>query len=208
MSTGNAAVIPEPLWDVFSLLRTITSTLALEMGEVVVGSVHYSALFLLALVLMLMVFVINILAKIVVKKTKSRFEGNGGIFTKMIRGGVRKHLSDAKRPFMMILVFAFVTMMASLFVGMMAAAAAGFIAMVMIGAMPYISKRMAPIKRERVAHSGLWVCMAAVVVILAVIIGDIVIKGLPALSLEFITGYRPTREGTAAYCWPSWERWN
>jgi phosphate transport system permease protein len=67
MVTGNATLVPEPLWNVFSFVRTITSTLALEMPEVVVGSTHYSALFLLGLILMIVTLCISLVAKHAVK---------------------------------------------------------------------------------------------------------------------------------------------
>lgn len=60
MVTGNTALVPDPLWNVFDMVRTITATLALEMPNVVIGSTHYSALFFLALILMLMVLLINL----------------------------------------------------------------------------------------------------------------------------------------------------
>jgi phosphate transport system permease protein len=59
MVTGNSARI------VFSLLqpvRTMTATIAAEMGEVEIGSLHYSALFAIGLVLFVITFVINYIA--------------------------------------------------------------------------------------------------------------------------------------------------
>lgn len=56
MLTGNAPKI------VFSLLqpvRTITATIAAEMGETVQGGLHYSALFAIGLILFLITFLIN-----------------------------------------------------------------------------------------------------------------------------------------------------
>ncbi|MDR0198445.1 MAG: phosphate ABC transporter permease PstA [Methanomassiliicoccaceae archaeon] len=73
MVTGNSPIIPEPLWNFFEMLRTITATLALEMPDVASGSTHYSALFLLALVLMLMVLAINYVAKLIIRRSKRKF---------------------------------------------------------------------------------------------------------------------------------------
>ena len=58
MLTGNSPRI------VFSLLqpvRTITATIAAEMGETARGSLHYSALFAIGLVLFLITFLINLI---------------------------------------------------------------------------------------------------------------------------------------------------
>ena len=62
MVTGNAAVIPSPIWNVLSPVRTLTATLGIEMGEVSVGSLHYSALFGIAVVLLVITLAINLIA--------------------------------------------------------------------------------------------------------------------------------------------------
>ena len=59
MVTGNAAVIPHSM---LRPVRTMTATIAAEMGETVRGSDHYAALFAIGIVLFLMSFVINMLA--------------------------------------------------------------------------------------------------------------------------------------------------
>lgn len=63
MITGNAAVMPRifPFGFVQSV-RTLTATIAAEMGEAVVGSEHYFVLFAIGIVLFLISFVINITA--------------------------------------------------------------------------------------------------------------------------------------------------
>ncbi|HEX2999419.1 MAG TPA: phosphate ABC transporter permease subunit PstC [Armatimonadota bacterium] len=61
MVTGNAAVLPGSL---LLPLRTMTATIAQEMGETVQGSSHYYALFGIGLVLFLITFVINLVADI------------------------------------------------------------------------------------------------------------------------------------------------
>ncbi len=65
MVTGNAAQITaSPLESV----RTMTATIAAEMGEVPFGSVHYRALFCVGIVLLLLTFTINIIAQRALKK--------------------------------------------------------------------------------------------------------------------------------------------
>lgn len=61
--TGNAANIP-PFGPgmFFSPVRTMTATIAAEMGEVAQGSLHYSVLFGIGLILFLITFVVNWLA--------------------------------------------------------------------------------------------------------------------------------------------------
>jgi phosphate transport system permease protein len=59
MITGNASVIPK---SILEPVRTMTATVAAEMGETVRGSDHYFALFAIGLVLFGITFFINFLA--------------------------------------------------------------------------------------------------------------------------------------------------
>ena len=59
MITGNAARIPHSL---FQPVRTLTATIAAEMGETVQGSNHYHALFAIGIVLFIVTFIINLVA--------------------------------------------------------------------------------------------------------------------------------------------------
>src|SRR3989338_5865059 len=59
MITGNAARIPTSL---FQPVRTLTATIAAEMGETVQGSDHYFALFAIGIVLFIITFIINLIA--------------------------------------------------------------------------------------------------------------------------------------------------
>jgi phosphate transport system permease protein len=76
MVTGNAARMPLTLDSVFRPIRTMTATIAAEMGEVAHGSVHYNALFGVGIILFVITFVINLVAA-------------STIFRKRRRGGLR-----------------------------------------------------------------------------------------------------------------------
>jgi phosphate transport system permease protein len=65
MVAGGAAVIPHSFLEP---VRPMTSTIAAEMGEAVMGSLHYNALFSIGLVLFTVTFVFNIAAEIVSKR--------------------------------------------------------------------------------------------------------------------------------------------
>lgn len=65
MVTGNTAIIT---MNPFEPVRTMTATIAAEMGEVPFGSIHYSALFCVGVALMLITFCLNIVAQQVLKK--------------------------------------------------------------------------------------------------------------------------------------------
>ncbi len=65
MITGNAAVIPA---SILVPVRTLTATIAAEMGEAVVGSEHYFALFAVGIVLFVISFAINVTADLFLHK--------------------------------------------------------------------------------------------------------------------------------------------
>jgi len=65
MITGNAAVIPQ---SILVPVRTLTATIAAEMGEAVVGSEHYFALFAIGIVLFVISFAINVTADLFLHK--------------------------------------------------------------------------------------------------------------------------------------------
>ncbi len=67
MITGNAAIIPH---SILAPVRTLTATIAAEMGEAVVGSEHYFALFAIGIVLFIISFAINVTADLFLHKSK------------------------------------------------------------------------------------------------------------------------------------------
>ena len=76
MVTGNAARMPLSLDSLFRPARTMTATIAAEMGEVARGSIHYHALFGIGIMLFVLTFLINLAAA-------------SAIFQKRRRGGLR-----------------------------------------------------------------------------------------------------------------------
>jgi phosphate transport system permease protein len=65
MVTGNAPILPKSL---LQPLRTLTATIAGEMGETVSGSQHYYALFAVGLVLFIITFILNFTADMYLRK--------------------------------------------------------------------------------------------------------------------------------------------
>ena len=76
MVTGNAARMPLSLDSIFRPVRTMTATIAAEMGEVAQGSTHYHALFGIGILLFVLTFLINLAAA-------------STMFQKRRRGGLR-----------------------------------------------------------------------------------------------------------------------
>jgi phosphate transport system permease protein len=69
MAAGNAANISG---NIFQSVRTMTATIAAEMGEVSQGSNHYFALFFIGIVLFTITFFLNLLAEIIINKMRKK----------------------------------------------------------------------------------------------------------------------------------------
>ncbi|MGA2090623.1 MAG: phosphate ABC transporter permease subunit PstC [Endomicrobiales bacterium] len=67
MITGNAAQIPA---SIFEPVRTMTATIAAEMGETVKGSMHYRSLFSIGVILFMITFCINFIADLFLHRMK------------------------------------------------------------------------------------------------------------------------------------------
>lgn len=65
MVAGGAAVIPGSFFDP---VRPMTAAIAAEMGEAVMGSAHYHALFAIGLILFLVTFVFNVMAEVISRR--------------------------------------------------------------------------------------------------------------------------------------------
>ncbi len=74
MVTGNAPVLPVKWNSFFAPVRTMTATIAAEMGEVAKNSTHYHVLFFIGLVLFLISLGINIAASTAVFQQRKRSE--------------------------------------------------------------------------------------------------------------------------------------
>ena len=69
MATGHAVQIPHSFLDP---VRTLTATIAAELGETVEGGLHYRVLFMIGSLLMLMTLAVNLTADIIVKGIRGR----------------------------------------------------------------------------------------------------------------------------------------
>lgn len=70
MATGNTAVME---WNIFEGMRTLSANVAVEMGEAEVGSTHFRVLFLSALVLFVLTFVLNTAAEVVRNRLRKKY---------------------------------------------------------------------------------------------------------------------------------------
>jgi phosphate transport system permease protein len=72
MASGNASIVS---WNLLDSTRTITATIAAELGEVVFGSPHYRILFLIGVMLFIVTFLTNLVADLVMHRLKFKLEG-------------------------------------------------------------------------------------------------------------------------------------
>jgi len=69
MATGHAVKIPTSVMD---SVRTLTATIAAELGEAAVGSDHYQVLFIIGILLFSITFLVNLVADLVVRGVRTR----------------------------------------------------------------------------------------------------------------------------------------
>lgn len=75
MASGNAAQIPDPWYNIFEPIRTLTATIAGDMGEAdqVTGSARFHVLFAMALFLLLFSFISNLVSEWFVVRSKKKW---------------------------------------------------------------------------------------------------------------------------------------
>ncbi|HEX9763980.1 MAG TPA: phosphate ABC transporter permease subunit PstC, partial [Candidatus Acidoferrales bacterium] len=72
MASGNAAITS---WNFAEPVRTLSATIAAELGEVVFGSPHYHVLFFVGTLLFLITFLLNYLGTMLVNRLRQRLSG-------------------------------------------------------------------------------------------------------------------------------------
>ncbi len=70
MATGNSPVVN---FNIFEGMRTLSANIAVELPETAVGSSHFRVLFLAALVLLSLTFIVNTLAEIIRQRLRERY---------------------------------------------------------------------------------------------------------------------------------------
>ncbi|MBN1341372.1 MAG: phosphate ABC transporter permease subunit PstC [Phycisphaerae bacterium] len=77
MASGNAGQVPTPWYNVLAPVRTLTATIAGDMGEAdhVTGSSRYHVLFAMALVLLAVSFAMNMASELAIRRTRKKLRG-------------------------------------------------------------------------------------------------------------------------------------
>jgi len=182
MVAGNAAIIPDPIWNILSPLRTLTATLGIEMGEVPVGSEHYSALFGIAVVLLVITLIINLSAVAILHRLKERRTTTAGKQPFLAPETRRKVVFIAEMLALAVLLV-FLTSVSWWLAPVILMAGCLWLA-----GRPYLSEK----RIQTLAFCLVGLATIIVLAILFIILSDIVVHGLPALSWDFLT--QPPRD--------------
>ncbi|WP_422154368.1 phosphate ABC transporter permease subunit PstC [Methanoregula sp.] len=197
MVTGNTAIIPNPIWNVLSSVRTLTGTLGIEMGDVEIGSTHYHALFGVALVLLIITLIINMSAVAILSYIK---EGRMGSRAKkpLIQSPTLDLIKDKLHSGSRIIILALFALL-FLVIGLWEVA---LIIIFAAAAWHYGRNQVSRHHIEKVAFACVIAAAIAVLAILAIILGYIIINGLPAMSWQFLT-QPPTDLGRSGGIFPA-----
>ena len=187
MVTGNAAILPEPITNVFSPIRTITGTLGIETGEVPVGSDHFHALFALAVLLFVIVLIVNSIAVVVLTKLSEKFRPSRK---------ARLRISRKVKGRIKILFYGLVAVVVIWFLYTWVGIGSTVVLLV-ISALSFYGWRKMPARLSQgAAFTLVTLSILVVLFMLGVIISYIVVNGAPALNWEFIT--QPPRDSGRA----------
>ena len=180
MICGNSPIIPEPIWNVFTPIRTLTSTLGIEIGEVPFGSGHYHALFGVAVLLLIITLIVNISAVYILGKIKEKQMALG---KKKKKSRISpKILYKIKRAFKTIIL---------LFLLMFCYIIGGLVFSVIIVAIStilfFILKKMSQKNIQKISFTIVTTSIIIVLCILSILLGYIIFNGSGALNWEFLT---------------------
>jgi phosphate transport system permease protein len=185
MVTGNAPVIPEPIYNVLSPIRTLTGTLGIEMGEVPVDSTHYYALFGVAVVLLVITLIINYTATVVLARIKRQQAPSAASCTPKEKEepGWRGKTVTLYREHRALILWGLLALALFGVFGLIGLA----VTLVLYLAVRFIPPNVSPKWEQRLAFSLAGLCIVLVLLSLGVILFDIISKGLPYVTWEFLT---------------------
>ncbi|MFA5295900.1 MAG: phosphate ABC transporter permease PstA [Methanoregulaceae archaeon] len=199
MVTGNAAVIPEPIGNILTPVRTLTATLGIEMGEVAIGSMHYHALFGIAVVLLVITLVVNLSATMILARIKERnMPGSRCRAPAKPRKHLAGRLADRIQSSWRIIAAGAGALLVFFISGPIGVAAAAALILVFL----VLRNRLSPGVSQMIAFALIAFSVLAVLFALGVILFDIIGNGLPYLSWEFLT-QPPSNLGRSGGIYPA-----
>ncbi|MCD6109023.1 MAG: phosphate ABC transporter permease PstA, partial [Thermoplasmata archaeon] len=195
MVTGNAAIIPKPITNVFSPMRTITGTVGIEMGEVAYGSTHYHALFGLALILFAIVLIVNMTANVILGRLKEKHMPT-------LKKKKRKMLSQKTMRRIKHIIYAlFGLIVLWLLVVWFGIEISVLIISIMLCCY-LITKKVSAKSFQRMAFGMVTLSTITVLFMLGIILYYIIANGIGALNWEFLS-QSPVDSGRAGGIYPA-----
>jgi phosphate transport system permease protein len=190
MVTGNAAVIPDPITNIFSPLRTLTGTLGIEMGEVAFGSPHYHALFGVAVILLLITLFINSTATLIINRIKGT-QGTPG-HEPFRRSLGLESVQRFSRNISSLSIFSISQAAGSVLLRIVATPfiwVAQFMAHItsIFFVHQILKKLFNPKTAQKFAFAVISLSVVVVLLILGIILFEIIANGAGAISWEFLT---------------------
>jgi phosphate transport system permease protein len=200
MVSGGNIVLPFPITDVFSGIRTITGTIVLELKEAT--GLHVQAIFALAIVLFMITLAVNTLATVILSRINKKFSGKSNKkskyrFTRLFNRNGRyfnfKHFLKKNRKILKrSLYFLFLFWLLSTWIPI-------FYALIILGGLSgviFLVRKITPSKKQLLAYFLIFVGSFFVLLFLGIIIFYIVVSGLPkVLEPEFLTTFSRADQG-------------
>ncbi|MHA1852846.1 MAG: phosphate ABC transporter permease PstA [Candidatus Heimdallarchaeaceae archaeon] len=198
MVTGNAAIIPKPITNVFAPIRTITSTLGIEMGEVAYESTHYHALFGLALILFTITLVVTMTANVILGKLKEKHIST-------LKKKKRKMLSQKTMRMVKCGIYALIGLITVWLLIVWLNIQIALLIIFIVLCCYFITKKVS-VRIPRISQGVAFgiVTLSAIIVLfmLGLILYYIIAKGIGALSWEFLSQF-PKDSGRAGGIYPA-----
>ncbi len=196
MVAGNAAVIPDPLTDVFSYVKTITAAIGIEMGEA--SGAHQNGLFVLAVILFFMVTLINTTAIFIMGKIKAKNLGQVKKGKKLIDIQIPVQVKDVWSIILRVLIFLALLYLMYMWFGIIV----GIIITVSILAFYLANKKLKPKISQWFGYILVSATMVATLASLGIILYYIVSEGMGVMSWEFLSD-RPRDLGREGGIFPA-----
>ncbi|MCX6668079.1 MAG: phosphate ABC transporter permease subunit PstC [Euryarchaeota archaeon] len=180
MVCGNPTygLIPVPITNIFYPIKTLTSTLGIEMGEVATGSNHYYALFGLALILLVITLVVNVIATMILRRLKEKQYAASKKKT-LVPFKLQEKIKKSFYLFVGIIIVWILFISAGLLLTILI--------LVVIVVSYYLTRKITAKTMQRIAFGTIALVIISVLIILSIIIVYIVSNGVGALSWDFIT---------------------
>lgn len=182
MVCGNSPIIPKPWFNIFSPIRTLTSTLGIEPMEVPFGGSHYHALFAIALLLLIITLIINVSAVYILGKIKEKNMASSSPkkqknkrFSSELTLKIKKYFKYTIIGILLLVIYSIVGFLTTVIMLLFAVI------------LYYFSKKISAKNKQKIAFCTLAASTITIIVILGMILYFIVSNGVGALSWEFLT---------------------